>query len=95
MPRKKHSLYGKGVHPHLRIAINIPEGFMGDEIIINLNREEPLPFSDGKTNEELVEELTPVQEERLNATMNYYMANMNGDVEIEELEEFGGDIDVG
>ena len=79
----------------MRIVINIPEGFRGDEIIINLNREEPSPFSDGKTNEKLVEELTPVQEERLNATMNYYMANMNGDVEIEELEEFGGDIDVG
>ena len=79
----------------MRIVINIPEGFREDEIIINLNREEPLPFSDGKTNEEFVEELTPVQEERLNATMNYYMANMNGDVEIEEVEEFGGDIDVG
>lgn len=79
----------------MRIVINIPEGFRGDEIIINLNREEHLPFSDGKANEELVEEITPVQEERLNATMNYYMANMNGDVEIEELEEFGGDIDVG
>lgn len=95
MHRKKNSLYGKGVQPHLRIVINIPEGFREDEIIINLNREEPLPFSDGKTNEEFVEELTPVQEERLNATMNYYMANMNGDVEIEEVEEFGGDIDVG
>ena len=79
----------------MKIVINIPEGFIDDELIITLNKGEPLPFSDGETNEELVEELTPVQEERLNATMNYYMANMNGDVEIEELEEFGGDIDVG
>ena len=79
----------------MKIVINIPEGFIDDELIITLNKGEPLPFSDGETNEELVEELTPVQEERLNATMNYYMANMNGDVEIEEVEEFGGDIDVG
>lgn len=95
MHKKKNSLCGKGVHPHLRIVINIPESFREDEIIINLNKGEPLPFSDGETNEELVEKLTPVEEERLQATMNYYMANMNGDVEIEEVEEFGGDINVG
>lgn len=86
----------KGVLQHLRIVINIPEGFRDDEIVINLNREESLPFADGKPNEELIEELSPKEQERLQATMNYYMANMNGDVEIEEEpEEFGGDIDVG
>lgn len=80
----------------MKIVINIPEGFTDDELIITLNKGEPLPFSEGKTNEELVEELTPVEQERLNAAMDYYMANMNGEIDIEEEPvDFGGDINVG
>lgn len=80
----------------MKIVINIPEGFTDDELIITLNKGETLPFSEGKTNEELVEELTPVEQERLNAAMDYYMANMNGEIDIEEEPvDFGGDINVG
>ena len=39
----------------MKITINIPRGFTED-IVININAE-PLPFSDGLPNEELVENL--------------------------------------
>lgn len=82
----------------MRIVINVPENFRDDEIIINLNREEPLPFSDGVVPEE-IEELSLKEQDRLNAMTDYYIKNMYGGVEIydeeEPLEGFGGDIEVG
>lgn len=79
----------------MRIVINVPEHFRDDEIIINLNREEPLPFSDGVTPED-IEELPIKEINRLNAVMDYYMENMNTGIAIEDpIEDFGGDIDVG
>jgi hypothetical protein len=82
----------------LRIVINVPENFRDDEIIINLNREEPLPFSDGVAPEE-IEELTLKEQDNLNAYADYITQNMYGGVEIYEVEEplegFGGDIEVG
>lgn len=78
----------------MRIVINVPEDFRDDEIIINLNREEPLPFSDGVVPED-IEELPQKEINRLSAAMDYYNANMSTDVQIEESDDFGGDIDVG
>lgn len=83
----------------MRIVINVPESFKDDEIIINLNREEPLPFSDGVTPEDIPPDLTEKELRNLNAARDYYLQNFNGDVEIleaeDEDEEYGGDIEVG
>lgn len=68
-----------------------------DEIIINLGKEEEIPFSDEATEEE-IEEMTAIEVERLNAITNYYMENMFGDIEVEEEPidfDDGGDITVG
>lgn len=80
----------------MKITINIPNGFTED-IVININAE-PLPFSDGLPNEELVEELNkPLTDtERkeymdLNPQADYLMRYMSG--ENLELIEEGGDID--
>lgn len=80
----------------MKITINIPRGFTED-IVININAE-PLPFSDGLPNEELVEELNkPLTDaERkeymdLNPQADYLMRYMSG--ENLELIEEGGDID--
>lgn len=83
----------------MRIVINVPESFKDDEIIINLNREEPLPFSDGVTPEDMPPDLTEKELRNLNAARDYYLQNFNGDVEILEVEDedgdFGGDIEIG
>ena len=83
----------------MRIVINVPESFKDDEIIINLNREEPLPFSDGVTPEDMPPDLTEKELRNLNAARDYYLQNFNGDVEILEAEDedgdFGGDIEIG
>lgn len=83
----------------MRIVINVPESFKDDEIIINLNREEPLPFSDGLTPEDIPPDLTEKELRNLNAARDYYLQNFNGDVEILEVEDedgdFGGDIEIG
>jgi len=80
-------------------VINVPESFKDDEIIINLNREEPLPFSDGVTPEDMPPDLTEKELRNLNAARDYYLQNFNGDVEILEAEDedgdFGGDIEIG
>lgn len=82
----------------MRIIINIPEDFRDDEIIININRDGTLPFTDEPEQKTLEEELTPKEIDDLNSMMNYYIENMYGDVEVEEAPvdlDFGGDIEVG
>jgi len=85
----------------LRIVINVPESFKDDEIIINLNREEPLPFSDGVTPED-IPDLTEKEMARMNATADYYKRSMSSEVEVLEEDDddyangdFGGDIEIG
>lgn len=87
----------------MRIVINVPESFKDDEIIINLNREEPLPFSDGVTPEDIPPDLTEKEIARINATADYYMRSMSSEVEVLEEDDdddytngdFGGDIEIG
>ena len=66
------------------ININIPSGFKED-ITINIKQDDSLPFSDGQTNEEIIEEtskeiteteLKEFQESQYNDMMIYLAQNM-------------------
>ena len=82
----------------MKITINIPPGFQED-IVLNITSD-PLPFSDGLPNEEIVEEVNQAltdadRKEYLdsNPIADYLTQYMSG--ESLELIEEGGDIEVG
>lgn len=83
----------------MKITINIPRGFTED-IVININAE-PLPFSDGLPNEELVEnlnrEITDADRKDYldsNPIASFLTEYMSGEP-LQLIEEEGGDIEVG